>query len=369
MAKAIPPQKPASKKSSPDMSSSLRMMNALPDPVIAFDSMLKISLGNVAAQNFFKLSKKQLLGKYMVELLGAKHAVFEAVEEAVRKNMSITLRDASVNGHPVGSVIITVVERQALYLMIIRQRPAMQLANKWNEQTMPSLKSGHLLANEIEKPVAEISAAAKILLSSRLGAKDRQQAKRIVAEAEKIQGLLKEFNIFHETPPRQQKKLSLHDVLTQATRIAQETYGDKIEITEYFDPLLPDIRGNFEHLLQAKLNLIKNAAEAFANKKGQISIRTFYDHAAGAHADHDEKRPLRIEIEDNGQGITPEIINRIFHPYFTTKKGGHGLGLPITSKIVYEHGGTINVNSQPGKTVFRINLPVPPVPPVKPARR
>lgn len=363
MAKDKLSPKSALKKKTVSPLAALRVMNAMPDPVIAFDSMLKVSFSNKSAQAFFRLEEGLFLDKYMVELLGNKNTVFEAVEDAVRKNQTVTLQKVSVNGKPVGSVIIAVVEK-GLYMMIIRQKP-MKPDHEIGDPSVRSLKSPQVLAEELKIPLAEIHRAAEKLGKSKLNAKDKALSSLILREATRVQSLLEEFNVFQETPPNQHKDLSLRDVHNHVAKIALETYGNKIQIDEYFDPSLPDIRGSFDHLVQAKMNLIKNAVEASTQRDAKISIRTFYDEAAAIDPAREQKLPLCIEIEDNGRGITPEVLNRIFQPYFTTKKNSRGLGLPITSKIVYEHGGTINVNSAPGKTVFRINLPMP----IKPLKK
>ena len=361
MAKVKDTDKPASKKPASGAPSALSMMNALPDPVIAFDELLKVVFSNHAAQEFFQLSEKQMLTKFMVELLGNENVVFESVETVVRKSKTITLHDVSVKERPVSSVILTMVEQESLYLMVIR-RQQIQLSNEWNEKTMYSLKStqmvAQMLAHEIKNPLAGIRGAAQLLEKSELSDEDKELAKLIENETVRIQGLVEKFNIFNETPDDQYQAVNLHEVLNHVAKLARATYGKNIQIKSDFDPSLPNIKGHFDHLVQAKLNLIKNAAEAFKNKKGKISIRTFYDNAAGFHPERPEKLPLCIEIEDDGQGITPEMLKKIFQPYFSTKPNGQGLGLPIVSKIVDNHGGVIKVSSKPGKTVFRINLPM-----------
>jgi two-component system nitrogen regulation sensor histidine kinase GlnL len=342
--------------------SALRMMNSLPDPVIGFDAKLRVCFSNYSAQSFFKLSEKQLLEKSMKELLGEGNAVFEAVETAARKNQTITLHDVSIAKKPVSSVILTAVEPYVWYGMVIRQQP-LQLASEWNEKTKYSLKStqmvAQMLAHEIKNPLAGIRGAAQLLGKATLNGPDRELTNLIERETLRIQELIDRFNVYDEVPQSQYKKVNLHEVLNHVAKIAQAEFGPDVEIKEFFDPSLPDIRGHFDHLVQAQLNLVKNAAEAFANKKGSIFIRTYYDNAAGFHPERAEKLPLCIEIEDNGRGITPDAINRIFQPYFTTKTNGKGLGLPIVSKIVDDHGGTIDVKSKPGRTVFKINLPLP----------
>lgn len=340
----------------------LQLLNALPDVVIAFDATLAIHFVNQAALEFFVLSKKQLLEKNLQDLLGMNNALLEHLETVVRKRQGVTLHDIALHGRSVHSVTILALESGDIYLMTIKQQP-FQLVDEWNEKTKYSLKSSQMiaqmLAHEVKNPLAGIHGAAQLLAGSNLNEDDAELAQLIAREAVRIQGLVDKFNVFHDVPPGHYKAINMHEVLTHVAKMATMTYGDDVEIIESFDPSLPEIRGHFDHLVQAKLNLIKNAAEAFKNKKGKISIRTFYDTAAAVHPDRLEKLPLCIEIEDNGQGMDSETIRRIFEPYFTTKLQGQGLGLPIVSKIVNDHGGVIGVTSKPGKTVFRLSFPVP----------
>jgi len=341
--------------------SALMLMGALPDAVVGFDPDFRIYFSNPAAHHFFCLSEKQLREHSLSALLGDKQAVFEAVQTAVQKNKTVTLHDVVINDKTISNVAIVTVEPAAWYMMVIRQQPA-QLSSEWNEKTKYSLQStqmlAQMLAHEVKNPLAGIRGAAQLLEKSELTEEDKELVNLIARETTRIQGLVDKFNIFYDVPSSQYKKVNLHEVLNHVIKIAHVELGPEVKIVEQFDPSLPEIRGHFDHLVQAQLNLVKNAAEAFASKKGKIAIRTYYDNAAIYHPERPEKLPLCIEIEDDGQGITPEAINRIFQPYFTTKPNGQGLGLPIVSKIVDNHGGTINVDSKPGRTVFKISLPV-----------
>ncbi len=271
----------------------------------------------------------------MSALLGEKQAVFEAVETAVRKNQTVTLHDAAIGDKVITSVVIVTVEPDAWYMMVVRQQP-MQLASEWNEKTKYSLQStqmlAQMLAHEVKNPLAGIRGAAQLLEKSDVSAEDKELVNLIGRETQRIQGLINKFNIFYDVPRNQYKNVNLHEVIKHVTQIAQAEFGPDIKITEQFDPSLPDVRGHFDHLVQAKLNLVKNAAEAFAGRKGKIVLRTYYDNAATReHPERPEKAATLCiaRSEDDGQGITPEAINSIFQPYFTTKANGQGLGLPI----------------------------------------
>jgi two-component system nitrogen regulation sensor histidine kinase GlnL len=341
--------------------SAFELMEVLPDAVLGFDRDLQICFSNTAAQQFFCQSDKQMLAAGLTELLGEKQAVSEAVATALRKNQTVTLHDAMIGGKVITSITIVTVETDAWYMMIIRQQ-AVQPASEWNEKTKYSLKStqmlAQMLAHEVKNPLAGIRGAAQLLEKSNVTAEDKELVQLIGSETRRIQGLIDKFNVFYDVPQSLYKAVNLNEVVTHVAKLAQAEFGAAVKFNEQFDPSLPEVKGHFDHLVQAKLNLVKNAAEALAGKPGKITLRTYYDMTPVFHPDRPEKLPLCVEIEDDGPGITPEAINSIFQPYFTTKPSGQGLGLPIVSKIVDDHGGVLNVSSKPGKTVFKISLPL-----------
>jgi len=330
----------------------LSMMNALPSPVICFNPVFNIRYANHAAQAFFQMSEKQLLEKDMDELLGKKSIIFESVKKTIHENQTVTLHDVGIKEKPVNTVIITTIERDAWYLFMIHQQ-FMSLGDEWNEKTKFSShdtqRKIHMMEYEIRNPLASIlSAVQRLERSKRISDKDKKLTNKIGHEALKIQNVMKSFMILNEVQYRLYGSTNLHEILNRVIQMTHDKYGSDIKIEKKFDQFMPNIRGDFDTLVQAKMNMIKNAVEALPDKKGKISLRTFYDKAAG----------LNVEIEDNGMGIPPDKINHIFQPHFTTKTDGQGMGLPIASKIIDDHGGTINVKSEPGKTVFKINLPV-----------
>ncbi len=343
-----------------EVPSAIALMEALPDAVIGFDSGLTVTFANEAAQQLFCRGHKQLLGASLPELLGEKQAVCAAVEAAARKNQNTTVYDVAVNGKPAGSVSIVTQVSGAGHMLVIRPQMA-QLSGAWSEKTKYSLQStqmlARMLAHEVKNPLAGIRGAAQLLEKAKLGKEDKELVGLIGRETRRIQELVEKFNIFDDVPQEHYKPVNLHAVLNHVMQAADAAYAD-VEMVADFDPSLPEVRGHFEHLVQATQNLVRNAAESFADGKGRIILRTYYDNAAAYHPERPEKLPMCIEIEDNGAGIAPDAAARIFQPYFTTKASGQGLGLSIVSKIIDNHGGTIGVESVPERTVFKISLPL-----------
>ena len=127
-----------------------------------------------------------------------------------------------------------------------------------------------------------------------------------------------------------------------------------------FDPSLPLVGADEDQLMQVFLNLIQNASEANAEAGSEITVRTYYDDylRVGSPAGGKTALPVQVEIIDNGQGIPPELSHSIFEPFVSGRTNGTGLGLALVSAILDEMGGWVNFESRPGRTVFRVSLPV-----------
>ena len=133
-----------------------------------------------------------------------------------------------------------------------------------------------------------------------------------------------------------------------------------MHFTKQYDPSLPHTFVDGDQMLQVFLNLMRNASEASNKKKGLLTVRTFYDTALRLRrADGTGAAlPLQVEIEDDGPGLPDEIASNIFEPFVSGRDNGTGLGLALVSKIIAAHDGWITVSSVPGRTVFRLSLPV-----------
>ncbi len=341
---------PLKRTASPDVKA---IFHALPDAVLVFDAADGVVLySNHAAQAFFGLGDKNLLGKQIHALLG------EASPALNNSGQTVTLHDIHINAKRVESLSLIPMEEQGLCLLVLRHE-ALPVRNEWVSRVKRSLQPAqHLarvLAHEIKNPLAGIRGAAQLLAKSDLSPDDQELAQLIDAETQRISRLIDKVNIFDDAPAQQYRLINIHEVLEHVARLAESGFG--VKITPQYDPSLPDIHGHPDRLVQALLNLVKNAAEALPAEGGRIIVRTYYDTAAAFHPESRAKLPVCVAVEDNGTGIDPTMQERIFEPYRTTKPKGEGLGLSIVSKIVDDHGGAIDVASAPGRTVFRLSFP------------
>jgi two-component system nitrogen regulation sensor histidine kinase GlnL len=168
--------------------------------------------------------------------------------------------------------------------------------------------------------------------------------------------------VFGDDRPIEREAINIHVVLDRVKLLAKSGVARNISFSEEYDPSLPPVFGNRDQLIQVFLNLVKNAAEALERtSKGEIKISTAFRPGIRIAVQGVSQRislPLEIVIEDNGPGIQPDLLPILFDPFVTTKANGSGLGLALVAKIVGDHGGVIDSDSRPGRTRFRVLLPV-----------
>jgi len=151
-------------------------------------------------------------------------------------------------------------------------------------------------------------------------------------------------------------KLNIHEALERVRQLVQAEVNDHIKITTDYDPSIPELKADKNQLIQAFLNILRNATQAI-QIEGKITIRTRISRQmtiAGIRY----KLTARVDIIDNGSGIKPELMNQIFYPLITGRNDGTGLGLPIAQSIINQYNGIIECTSNPGQTIFSIYLPV-----------
>ncbi len=218
------------------------------------------------------------------------------------------------------------------------------------------------LAHEVKNPLSGIRGAAQLLEAS-VGEADRELAVLIRDEADRIRALVDRMESFGDKPV-ERSPVNIHRVLDHVRRLAGSGFASHIRIAEAYDPSLPPVWGNRDQLVQVMLNLVKNAAEAITEGgAGEITLLTAYQQGMRVTVPGSRRRvevPLLITVRDSGPGIAPEMQTQLFEPFVTGKPGGQGLGLALVAKIVGDHGGLIELDSRPGRTEFRVALPVAP---------
>ena len=323
---------------------------------------------NPAAELFMSVSRSGLRGEPVFDRLSIDAPMEDAVTRTRANRAPIFINDADVTTGERAPVVCNLQlapvddAGQTLLMLVAPREVAGRLGRAQAIKAAAKSATGMaaMLAHEIKNPLAGIAGAAQ-LLSMGLKPADRELTDLIVAETRRIVALLDQVEQFGDQRPPKRAAVNIHDVLERARRSAVVGFAAHMSLRDEYDPSLPLVWADGDQLLQVFLNLLKNASEA--NKDGgAIRLHTFYDTSLRVRrADGTQSRlPLQIEVIDDGPGLPPSIAADVFEPFVSGRENGTGLGLALVSKLISDAGGWISVDSIPGRTVFRISLPLAP---------
>jgi two-component system nitrogen regulation sensor histidine kinase GlnL len=218
------------------------------------------------------------------------------------------------------------------------------------------------LAHEIKNPLGGIRGAAQLLQAELPGAEQREFTRVIISEADRLQSLLDRVLAPHQQP-RVVDELNIHEVCERVRAVIMAEFPAGLQIARNYDASVPNVRGDREQLIQALLNVVRNSAQALAGRIGRdearIELRTRIARQVTFARRHC-RLALDLRVIDNGPGVPDEIRERVFDPLVSGREGGSGLGLALAQGYIREHEGLIDFESEPGRTEFRILLPLDP---------
>jgi len=337
------------------------LLAALPDAVLAVRDGA-IAYANHAALDFIGLGEKALLGQTLTAVFGAAHPVCQATQAAAAGGQNLALRDIELCGKPVVRLSLSALPDTPETVLLSWTVDRLPLQSEWLTQQRTIMKPAQhiarMLAHEIKNPLAGIRGAAQLLQRSAPSEDDRALAVLIGHETQRILRLLTKVNAFDDVAtPESFTPVNLHSITDHVADCARAGFAAGCLLRTDYDPSLPEIEGNADALIQAVMNLVKNAAEAGAR---EITLRTSFDVAPQYHPETGRRLPMILSVEDDGTGMSDETAARLFEPCYSTKPDGDGFGLVVVSRIVDSHGGMIGVTRREGRTVFRLSFPVPP---------
>jgi two-component system nitrogen regulation sensor histidine kinase GlnL len=337
-------------------------------PVIVVRDDDVILYVNAAAEQFFGHSATLLEGTRLTDLLPADNPIVSLMQQFRSTGAGILEHDVTVTMPRRGPLAVTIqvtpygessrVAVLALQEQSLARRLDRQLNHRDAARSVGALAA--LLAHEIKNPLSGIRGAAQLIEQS-AGIDERSLTRLICAETDRIVALIDRMSVFTDPRPFERESVNIHEVLERVRRLAEAGFGRHLRFVEVYDPSLPPVFGNKDQLIQVFLNLIKNAAEAVQTSGGEVVLRTTFQHGVRLTVPGGSRRvlvPLEVSVHDNGPGIPHDVAAHLFEPFITTKPKGTGLGLPLVAKLVADHGGTIDFETGPAGTVFRVRLPL-----------
>ena len=347
------------------------LLGALPHPILVLADENRIVYANAAAEAFLSTGIALLKRVRLDDLLAFGSPLLALVDQVRRGGSTVNEYSVEVAGQKFPAPRLVDVyggpfaDQPGLVVLMLQQRNMAQMIERQLTHRAAARSASGLasvLAHEIKNPLSGIRGAAQ-LLEAGLSDDDRALTQLICSETDRIRNLVDRMEVFGDERPLAKEPVNIHDVLEHVRRISETGFARGIRITEDYDPSLPPVPGNRDKLVQAFLNLAKNAAEAIGDNRqqGRIVMQTSFRPGVRLSMQGADTRislPLMIQIEDNGPGVPDHLKEHMFDPFVTTKPYGTGLGLALVAKIINDHGGIIECDSEAARTVFRVLLPM-----------
>ncbi|MGG6893526.1 MULTISPECIES: two-component system sensor histidine kinase NtrB [Rhizobium] len=347
----------------------MAVLNAIQNPVVMVDEAGLIAFANWEAEAFFGASASHL-SRYKISTFIPFGSPLLALIDQVRERRGpvneyrvdlssprlgqdklVDLYVAPVSSEP-GSVVVVFQERS------MADKIDRQLTHRAAARSVTGLAS--MLAHEIKNPLSGIRGAAQLLEQS-VEDDDRALTRLICDETDRIVSLVDRMEVFSDERPVDRVPVNIHSVLDHVKAVAKAGFARNIKLSENYDPSLPAVFANRDQLVQVFLNLVKNAAEAVGDRQdGEIMLTTAYRPGIRLSVAGTREKislPLEFCVIDNGPGVPADLVPHLFDPFITTKTNGTGLGLALVAKIIGDHGGIVECDSQNHRTTFRVLMP------------
>jgi two-component system nitrogen regulation sensor histidine kinase GlnL len=337
-----------------------RWLEALPAPVLGIDAGERIRFVNAAAADLLAGVGRGLLGRRLDEIFGLDAPIIALVRRTLSDASGVAEADVALvgPGFALGRATVAAapVGESGYIALVLTRSPRARAA-----PPAAASSAARTLAHEVRNPLAGIRAAAQ-LISRADDQESAELAKLIVDEVDRVRRLTDRIDPLGAVDTPKFERFNIHQALDRVRRLVGPS-APHVTIRERYDPSLPHVRGDLDQLIQALLNIAKNAVEAIGDQPdGEITMSTAYrsgvkfrSAASGA-----ARAQLEVQIIDNGPGLHPDVADRLFEAFATTKSGGMGLGLTVAADIIARHDGRIEVESEPGLTSFKILLPIDP---------
>lgn len=332
---------------------------------------------NTALENAAGWSRRALQSGSVLDWMADPAQLRETLARVAANEVSVARFDAALRRHgvpaaaPPGAgelpVHVIVGQTEARELLIVELIPIEQQTRLDREERAHGLAQANKelvrnLAHEIKNPLGGIRGAAQLLAMEVTASRElTEYTQVIIHEADRLQALVDRLLAPHRRP-RVVSDVNIHEICERVRSLVLAEYPRGLAVERDYDISIPEFRGDREQLIQAVLNVAQNATQALAERIGQGDARLVLRTRVARQVTFGRQRfrlALELHVEDNGPGVPEDIRDRIFHPLVSGRDGGSGLGLTLAQTFVQQHHGTIECDSVPGRTVFKLLIPLP----------
>jgi len=344
-------------------------LELLATAVLLLDERLAVRYANPAAENLLEASARSLLGQRLADVVAETQEIDKALQDALEARWDYTTQDATYErpGHeplPLACVFARIEDPNAVLLVELRpigQQLRLERAERRMDQQAATRELVRNLAHEIKNPLGGLRGSAQLLERELDRSELVEYTQVIIQEADRLQSLLDRLLTPQRAP--EPAPLNIHEVLERVRTLVLAEFGGSVSILCNYDPSVPDVNGDREQLIQAVLNIARNAAQALtseANRPWRRGTMIFRTRAARQVTILRRRCKLALELQvvDDGPGVPAEIREKIFSPLVSGREGGTGLGLSLAQTLIAHHQGVIECESRPGRTVFTVLLPL-----------
>jgi len=337
----------------------------LPTAVVVLDEHAVVRFANQATESLLGAAARSLVGQAFLPLFEADAALEKALADTLVTHWDYSAQNVSYlrpGREPLPlACVLTRIDAPDMPLLA-ELRPIEQQLRQAREERLVGEQQANRelirnLAHEIKNPLGGLRGSAQLLERELDRPELREYTQVIIQEADRLQTLLDRLLTPHR-PPRV-GPLVIHEVLERVRSLVLAEFVRGVAIECDYDPSLPDLVGDKEQLIQAVLNVVRNAAQAITGggRPGSITLRTRALRQVTLLRQR-HRLALELQVIDDGPGVPQDIRDRIFNPLVSGRDGGSGLGLSLAQTFIHYHRGVIECDSRPGRTVFRIVLPL-----------
>lgn len=340
------------------------LLEHLTTAVLWFDAQLNLQFINPAGEMLFAVSARRLHGMQARDLFAGADHILHGLERALKSGHGFTEREVLITFHggkvsTLDTIVTPVSEPQlgaGLLVELMQLDRQLRITREENiiaqQSVSRALTRG--LAHEIKNPLGGLRGAAQLLERELGDPLLKEYTEVIIGEADRLQNLVDRM-LGPNTIPKK-STISIHQILERVRQLVSAEVPAQVRLVRDYDPSIPDLVADPDQLIQAVLNLVRNAAQA-VGERGEILLRsrTLRQYTIGQLR---HKLVVKVDVVDNGPGIAPDMMESIFYPMVTGRPDGTGLGLSIAQSIINQHGGLIECASEPGNTRFTLLLPL-----------